>query len=303
MNGQKIIVIVLTAGLVGVACGLHFETAGDKPMNWRNYEDWPGIMPVINHASRFHHSWTNGNEHFYYQGDTGTLNDVLAKFADIEAKTHEIIIRPGPGQTKTSDGKVIKCDWLLHIVGGISKHLTTLDKGAMIWSKYPQITVYVGDGEIELDKIQLPKEVTVVEIDELSKRYAEALDSSDKTVRGWGCHRLAGLDPYSKKNVAVITKLLDDEDDWVHLNAIGALAGLGKTAASALPKMKELSKDCNERLRKKIEEAVRKITDGEQTISAADEKKHQNTLAEIRKFVRIHRKSRAGEAEGKAGKK
>lgn len=262
--------------------GMAEEQIGNQPLNEFNYQEHKDALRVINHKSRVYHTWVNGNEHFYYQGDTETLNDILSKFADIKAEVHEVIIRPGPGQTKTFDGKVIKYAWLLHINGGIARHLTTIDKGAMIWSKYPQMTVYVGDGGIDLKKIRIPKGVTVVEIDDLSKRYTKALSSSDKTVRGWGCGQLAGLDLYSEKNAAVVTKMLDDENAWVRLNAVGALARFGKTATPALAKLRELLKISDENLSRQIEEAIGKIENAK-----LDEKKvknHHKTLKQIQKF-------------------
>jgi len=289
MKKITVILILLTIlSIYGICYGLATEQIGpDSAQRHPTIAQpgWPkGIVEVLRHQSRVYSTWVNGNEHYYYQGDTEVLNDVLAKFADIEAEVHEVIVRPSPGQIRTFDGEAIKYNWLLHIVEGISKHMTTLDMGAMVWSKYPQITVYVSDGEIDLNKIKLPKGVTIVEIDELSKRYTKALYSSDKTVRGWGCHSLAGLDPYSKKNMAVIATLLDDKNEWVRLNALGALGRFGKMATSALPKLKELLKDCDEKLRQKIEEAIKKIENAEEDVDAV--KEHRKILKAINKFYR-----------------
>jgi len=50
------------------------EHFGNAALNEANFQDWPGIMPLVNHPSRVYHSWVNGNEHFYYRGDTPALN-------------------------------------------------------------------------------------------------------------------------------------------------------------------------------------------------------------------------------------
>ena len=50
--------------------------------------------------------------------------------------------------------------------------------------KHPVLTVYVG-GELPLEKLELPKGLTVVSVAEVAQRAREALKSTDKTVRGW----------------------------------------------------------------------------------------------------------------------
>ena len=59
-------------------------------------------MPVVNHTSRVYHTWVNGNEHFYYQGNLDALNDTLRKFAQ-EKAVREVVLRPGPGMTTSFD--------------------------------------------------------------------------------------------------------------------------------------------------------------------------------------------------------
>ena len=72
------------------------------------FSEWKGVVPVINHSSGVYHTWVNGNEHFYFRGDTNALNDSLKKFAAIWADIREVIIQPGPAVTDTFEGEPIR---------------------------------------------------------------------------------------------------------------------------------------------------------------------------------------------------
>ena len=259
------------------------EVIGNKLLNELNYEDWPGLMPVINDMNRVYQVWVNGCENLYYKGGTRELNECLKKFADTPYPVREVVIRPGPAEVKTFKGARMPYDWELIIIGGISKFLTTLERGAKVWNKYPTFVIYVGEG-IKLNEIRLPAGVQVLELSDLKKRHHEGLLSSDKTVRGWGAGRLARLDPYDDDSLEAIVKLLKDEDQWVRLNAAGALGVFGRKAQSAIPALKECSKTADERLQKRIEQLVQQIEGAEDKTDL--EKRHSKLLAKIGEFVK-----------------
>ena len=126
-----LLILAATAGLPAVAFGFATEDKGNAPFLEANYGEWKGtgIMPVANHESRVYHTWVNGNEHFYYRGDTKALNDALRKFAASEADVREVIIRPGPSERTTFNKVRVPYDWHLHIQGGISRHHVSREKG------------------------------------------------------------------------------------------------------------------------------------------------------------------------------
>ena len=92
---------VLMSWLARPAKSMATEEIGNAPMNELNYQDWKGVMPVIDHHSRVYQIWVNGNEHFYYSGETKLLNEVLENFAGVEGPVREVILRPGSGETKS----------------------------------------------------------------------------------------------------------------------------------------------------------------------------------------------------------
>lgn len=254
MQRNSLVFLVAATAIVSLApraFGLGDETIGSEPLNEANYAEWKGIMPVINDKSRVYSNWVNGNEHFFFQGTTKELNAALAEFAKIEVKTHEVLLRPGPGITTTFGHKEVPHNWELHLMGGISKHVLTLDKGEEVWNKDPRLTIYVG-GDIDLSKLEVPKGVTLFDTKALGKRVAAGMAASkDKTVRGWGCGQLTSLDHFSDVNLQAVAKMLDDADSWVRLNAASSLPQFGKKAAPHLPALREclISEDKNLKVR------------------------------------------------------
>src|SRR6185295_4946736 len=114
----------------------------------------------------------------------------------------------------------------LQLIGGIARHLTTRDKGDRVWSPNPVLTVYISD-PLLLNKLAIPKGVTVTSLADVKKRTREGLTSKDQTVRGWGCGVLAELDPYDTESRDAIAGLLADADNWVRLNAVMSLVPFG----------------------------------------------------------------------------
>lgn len=275
-------VVVLTLCSAGRVWALGEEDFGDSPLSELNYQNWPNIMPLLNSQIRVYHSWVNGNEQFYYRGNTATFNDALKKFAAVKAEVREVLLQPGPGIAYTFDlTKTIPYNWNLHIVGGVSQFLTTLPQGDKIWSKSPTMTVCIG-GDIALERIEIPTGVSIVDLAELSRRYREALTSKDKTVRGWGADRLARLDPYDAENLTSVAKLLKDEDYWVRLNALGAVAVFGKKAEPVLPVLREMLVTEDKTLKIFVEKTIEEIQQAKDTTAA--EQEHRLIQEKIHKF-------------------
>ena len=141
----------LVVGLSWAMLGMGEEHFGNTPLVAQNYTDWPGIVALINDTHRVYYSWVNGNEHFYFWGDAAAANEALSGFAALQLKSHEVVLRPGPGLGTAFDpNHNIGFDWVLHIQGGISKGLTKLDLGDKVWSADPTMIVYISD-DLPLD--------------------------------------------------------------------------------------------------------------------------------------------------------
>ena len=279
-----LIFAVLALCLPGKAWALATEHVGNAPLNELNYNEWKGIVPLVNHSSRVYQTWCNGNEQFYYRGDTATLNDALKKFAAAKADVHEVLLQPGPGVVHSFDGaKTIVYNWDLHILGGISRPRldATLPQADQVWSRFPTMDVRIG-GDIALDKIEIPRCVSIIDLAGLSRRYRKALTSKDKTVRGWGAGELARLDPYNAENLTAVAKLLKDKDEWVQQNAVGAITVFGKKAESVLPVLREMRATQNKQLKDSVERAIEEIRQADDTSAA--EKENRAMQKKIREF-------------------
>lgn len=283
-----VLLAVLGCLLARQALGLGEETIGNEPLSDSGYTEWKGVMPVINDKARVYSNWVNGNEHFYFKGTTQEVNAALANFAKVEVKEHEVLLRPGPGMAHTFGRKEVPHNWELHIQGGISKHLLTLDKGDQVWSKDPRLTIYVG-GDIDLAKLEIPKGVTLLDVPTLSKRVAAGIAASkDKTVRGWGCGELASLDHFSAENLQGVAKMLDDADSWVQLNAAGSLPLFGKKAAPHLPALRECLVSEDKGLKTRAQAAITEIEQAED--KSKEEKEFTATQKEIAEFLAEQKK-------------
>ena len=247
--------VALGLSLSSIAWGIGWGSLGNEPFKDHNYKDWPNVMPVINDTHRVGHVWVNGNEHFYFAGDTGALNAALKNFATIRADKLVVVLRPAPGIAKTFfSEKPIEFNWNLHLLGGISKHMAKEELARNIWDPNPYMHVYVGDA-IQLDAVEIPSGVVVVEIADLQNRYVRCLSSSDRTVRGWSCSEIARLDPYYAESMEKVAAKLHDDDDWVKLNAAGALSLFTGVPRDAIEKL-EAVKTNNDELQKRIQQSI-----------------------------------------------
>ncbi len=276
-----IAILLALCTLNTAAWGLMLSSFGNSPVSPLNYQDWPGIIPVLEDSHRVYSVWVNGNERFFYRGDTSALNETLEAFAAIEAPVHEMVLRPGPAIAGAIDGKEVPHDWVLHIMGGRSEDFYRAEKDTQVFDKYPTLTVFVGENIIDLEDIEVPKDVTVLELGDLRARYLAGLKSSNDEVRGYAAMYLADVDPYHVENVAPIAALLDDADTWVRLMAIGALQRFGEPARAMLVKAAERSY-LEDRERESLTSALEHI---DQMKTDTDSlKAHQALLALISAF-------------------
>jgi hypothetical protein len=264
------------------------EQLGNEPLTAASYTKWPGLVDVVNDKARVYYSWVNGNENFYYFGTIDELNAALANFAKADLKEHEVVIRPDAAKTKSFQGtSEFTYQWHLQIFDGIAGHLTTRDKGDLVWNKHPRLTIHVGGesdpNRIDLAKLEIPKGVKLLTASDLSARARQGIESKDQTVRGWSAGVIAGLDARDAKNQAAIEKLLTDDEDWVRLNAAGSIALFGAKAKSALPALKACLERKDEGLQTSAQKAIETIESAEEDATA--DRAHAAANERIRKFV------------------
>jgi hypothetical protein len=120
--------------LPAVALALGEEGFGNAPRP--RQEDWSdGVVEVVNLKSRVYFRWVNGNEDFFYRGDSAAINEALRRFASVKDDARQVILLPGSGKTHTFQGKDVEFEFQFHVPSGIYRAVTK--------RTHPVMTVYV----------------------------------------------------------------------------------------------------------------------------------------------------------------
>lgn len=279
---RAFVTFLLLACTTSVVHGMGMESFGNEELPEANYRDWPNAIHIVNSENRIYHRWVNGSSSFYFQGNTAELNDALLKFSAIKANRLTLVIHPGPGQAHSlKRDREFTFGWHLHLLGGISKHMSTLHLGSGIWDPSPFLHIYVGN-DITLEDLQIPKGVEVLEIADLQIRYSKGLESNDRTVRGWSCGHIARLDPYSDESMRRLVSMLSDSDDWVKLNAAGALASYTEFSEEVIRELEAVTTN-DDRLRKRVKQSARKLRESQREPNEREE--FQQQLTSIHTYI------------------
>ena len=74
---------------------------------------------------------------------------------------------------------------------------------------------------------------------------------------------MAGMDPYDGESVNAIAAMLSDKENWVRLNAAGALQSMGAVARPAIEKLRAAGATEDADLKNRVNEAVTSIEQAE----------------------------------------
>lgn len=177
---RRLLAVMSSALLLPTTCfAVLFSTKGNEPIPAQNYTAWPGLVDVVNDESRIWHMWCNGAEAMTYRGDTAALNRVVKEFAEVQAEERRIVLLPGPQHLYVAKSKANKtgavasddeADWKLNFAQGFDR-------------ADPTLTIYVTN-RIDLESLQIPEGITVLETAGLRERYASSvLDGSERARR------------------------------------------------------------------------------------------------------------------------
>jgi hypothetical protein len=284
------VLVIVVLGLCGVgrqAWGLGMETHGNEPIALNTFSE---LNPVANHDSRVYAYWVNGQRGLFYRGDADELNEVLAAFAAAPLERHVVVLRPGPCTTNDFDANAIAYDWHLDIVGGIASHQTTLDKGELVWPKWPVLRVCVDEERLKLADIVVPEGIELLQISDLREQYLDALASRETAVRSGSVSRLSRLDPFDAEDARVIARMLKDKFDGVRLSTAYAIAQYGATAKPLLPTLRELhDNETSTRIRTRLADSIMQIEAAQADPQGAA--RQLSLIEAISRFVRSHSRS------------
>ncbi len=137
--------------------------------------------------------------------------------------------------------------------------------------------------------IEIPENIDLLQLADLKARYETGLQSTDQTVRGWTCGKIASLDPYDNASMLEIADMLNDESDWVKLNAVGALRVFTAHASEAEKTRRSVQTD-DVKLQERIESTVKNLQEAK--TSSEERDAHAKILSDIAKFVDTRRDSK-----------
>lgn len=193
---------VLVAGFCmstpSVSFALGFCVTGNEAQPAANYEDWPGLIDVVNDPSRQLLCWVNGNESLWYRGDTRALNRVLAKFAEVQAPDLQVVLRPGPGLAKSLDGANVDVDWQVHVLGGIARQYIEWQQITAVHDVVPTLTVYLTD-RLDLTAISIPRGIKVLQLEDKHRQYADGVSNGNTATKAAAKRLLEQLDSDAKR--------------------------------------------------------------------------------------------------------
>ena len=293
---RRIQLAVLVSLLPAVAAALGTENFGNAPVHAQ--KDWrPGVVDAVNLTTRVYSRWVNGNESFYFQGGAAELNAALKKFAEIEAEEREVILRPGPGETRTFQGKPVAFDWELHVPSGIYLARAAKEKHTGVFAKHATLSVYSRKKGIDLGQVKFPDGVRVIGLDELRDRFREGFASDEPELRGMALTSLSDLAPIAAEVVPVIARGLEDRNEYVRRSAAGALSMLGARAREAVdPLKKAIEAEKEEPVRESLRQALGAVeaAPSDAAAQAREDGAWASELEAIRKLVKESRKKKSG---------
>ncbi len=204
-------VLAVLAATPTPCLGLVELMEGNQPVSHFNDAAWPGLLAVVNDASRVLFASGPASETAFYQGDTTALERLLRAFAAAEVEERVVILRPGRGADDLWMDKTSFYDYRFKVNHGNWRVPVQEKTWNLIRQPHPTLTVFVGGG-VDLERLRIPEGITLVGVDVLRERYRQGLLSRDKYVRGAAAHQLAKVDPYGKESATAVKRLLPDGD-------------------------------------------------------------------------------------------
>ncbi len=133
---------------------------------------------------------------------------------------------------------------------------------------------------IDLQQLQVPAGVTVLEVKDLLKRYREELKGDDSSKRGQAAGGLGGLAAYADVMPDLFAVLKDDKHEYVRRCAASVLSRLGKKGEPALPVLKAGLDDPDVNIRNAFEYAIKHIEEAKEEPPNAERTKRQTEMLE-----------------------
>jgi hypothetical protein len=133
---------------------------------------WPsGVEDLVNRDGRVYGYMINGDDYFFFAGDTGDFNAFVAEYARVENIPLLLVLHPGKGETgqygiSDSDQKY-SFDWQVSVLrwarhsGLADRHPELADIASGEEPRHVVILDLWLGGQVELDKVKVPLNIQV----------------------------------------------------------------------------------------------------------------------------------------------
>jgi hypothetical protein len=223
------------------AAGMGFEGFGPAGENIGRSPDWPkGVEDVLRHSSRVYWYDVNGSQSAYYDGDIGTVNELLDLFSKVDLNKHDVVLRPGRPSAKSFHESLTPYVVEFDVPGGIETHFRQRNAGSGLLARTPRMIVHIDAALAKhLGELKVPENVT---LHASAVRIEDALahvDDADFQSRYSAIVALGDVAEASPAARAAVERAAADENESIRVageTARAKLAAAEKPAEVALRK-------------------------------------------------------------------
>lgn len=218
--------LLLTAGIVaGPAFGMGQERFGPAGEHISRSSDWPkGVEDILRHPACAYWNWVNGNEHAYYDGGIGTINQLLDAFAQVGLARHDVILRAGSPSARSFQGQLTPYTVEFHLPAGLYFHHAREHAQTGLYPLMPRLIVNIGRHHAEqLDELRVPENVTLRDLTHPVEAALAQLAADDRSLRLRAISVLGESGDSSAPITTALGKALEEPDEYVHKAAQKAL--------------------------------------------------------------------------------
>ena len=163
------LVLIALPALAASPAALGEEAFGNDAVGAN--EDWVvGIRSIANATERVYRVWINGNENFYYRGDTAAANRAIAAFAALEGDDPKLVhLMPSKGWTESFEKIAVPYDWRLNAKSGIALAMRDHRTRPSLEDHRHALWIHVG-GKVAAEDLVFPKGLVLRGPDEVLER-------------------------------------------------------------------------------------------------------------------------------------
>lgn len=207
--------VILTAVPAQRVWAMGQESFGPAGEHIGRSSDWPkGVEDVLRHPSRVYWNWVNGNEHAYYDGDIGMVNELLELFSEVDLAVHQVVVLTGRASARSFHGEQTPYAVEFALPSGIYLHHVQEYATTGLYSATPRLIVHVNDAMAQhLDELRTPPNVTLWALAHRVEDALAQIDAHDRTLRGRAIHVIGEAGDDSPAVAEVLERVIADDDN------------------------------------------------------------------------------------------